>query len=60
MQQWEYRTILRRTIDHVGHVLTLEELQDLGRDGWEFAGMEIVEGLHGTPVHRYIFKRPVE
>jgi hypothetical protein len=55
MQRWEYRTF-----DLVKRKNEIEELNRLGRDGWEAVGMVSSWGLGWRFVHPILlFKRPL-
>ena len=50
--QWEYRIL--RTAGHGQSEANIDELNKLGKDGWELAGIE----APSAPLERYVLKRP--
>ena len=63
MQKWEYKTFLADRDDYKGFFQGVKnekfekDINDLGREGWEFVGNGLNDGLNAMIL---VFKRPLE
>jgi Domain of unknown function (DUF4177) len=56
MTKWEYKFIV--TSDTLSGVRIQQDLNNLGKDGWELCGVQSARDGYGGTENCYVFKRP--